>query len=206
MKYYCIHHDKALDRKEYILKNIANDYELEITWIASYDPESDIIKYYSDVPSEHAANKKVMNKAELSCHMKHQLAISLIYESDDYGFVFEDDIKKPSFDFLNTINIFQQKMIEERCDLLFVGSFGSYDLCFDVPTILCNERTKSRCAHAYIVNPKIAQKLSNYLKVITNTLDWQLNHAIDYLGLRCGWSYPHIYQRSEKKEIISLLR
>jgi GR25 family glycosyltransferase involved in LPS biosynthesis len=195
-----------MDRKNYIVENYSIAHNITIKWIENFLPDCDFISNHSKVESIHAANSKYLNNAELSCYYKHQFALNLIAQTKDYGLIIEDDVEKPQFDFILTMNIFLDLMQKNKCDILFVGSFANHDLFYTEPKIVCNKKTKSRCAHAYVVSPDAAQKLVKGLKNIFLPLDWQLSYLIDSLSLKSCWSYPHIYQRTEKKLIRSLLR
>lgn len=206
IQHYCTHHYLATDRKEYINANIVKPYNIDICWIEKYKPESTFIKNHPIVHNIHAANKQHLNAAELSCYYKHYLAIRNIAESKTDGIILEDDVEAPQFDFNSAITYLHELMIIKGCDILFVGSFDKYDLNYTEPTIVINEHTKSRCAHCYIVRSNIANELQQYLFEPKMPLDWQLSYAIKDLGLRSGWSWPHIYQRTEKNTLPSLLR
>lgn len=206
IQHYCTHHYLATDRKEYINANIVKPYNIDICWIEKYKPESTFIKNHPIVHNIHAANKQHLNAAELSCYYKHYLAIRNIAESKTDGIILEDDVEAPQFDFNSAITYLHELMIIKGCDILFVGSFDKYDLNYTEPTIVINEHTKSRCAHCYIVRSNIANELQQYLFEPKMPLDWQLSYAIKDLGLRSGWSWPHIYQRTEKNKLKSLLR
>lgn len=208
MQYYCIHHKDSVDRKKFIITNYVNKYNLNIKWIEDFLPTSDFILNHKKIYSNHAANKSYLNNNELSCYLKHQKAISLISNSNDYGMILEDDIAEVSFDFTSTIDILYNDMINNNCDILFIGSFFIYDLqnINNQPYIYCNKNTLSRCAHAYIISDRCASKILDYISDIKAPFDWQLNFAINNLNLNSCWSYPHIYQRTEKKQIESLLR
>ena len=204
MKFYCIHHKPANDRKLYIESNIKLE---NIVWIEEYHPLSNFIDTHPKIYCEHSANRSFLNNAELSCYYKHLLAISDINNSQDYGFVFEDDIEKPGFELSETLMRLKQLMEENYIDILFVGSFADCDLRSETTQIFCNESTlKSRCAHAYIISPNKSQIIIEYINNIKAPFDWQLNYAIKDLNLKSCWSYPHIYQRTEKNKIASLLR
>jgi len=206
LQYYCTHHYLATERKQYIQDNIEKPNNIIINWIEKYKPTDSLIVNHRQIVNTHSANGQYLNSAELSCYYKHYLAIKCIHESGIDGMIFEDDIEKPQFIFNTTISSLHSLMLDRGCDILFIGSFGNYDLSYDQPTILINENTKSRCAHCYIVRCNIANKLADYLFEPFMPLDWQLSYAIKDLGLVSGWSYPHIYQRTEKQLIKSLLR
>jgi GR25 family glycosyltransferase involved in LPS biosynthesis len=204
MKFYCIHHDEAIDRKEYINNHFGY---LNIEWITSYRPDSTFIQQHNKVYCEHAANRSYLNNNELSCYYKHFDAIKTIANSQEDGFVFEDDILAVDYDLLDITNHFRNLINLNECDILFVGSYNGYDMEYhSEPYICCNSSTLSRCAHAYIITNKCATKITNYLSNIVAPLDWQLNYAIQALQLKSCWSYPHIYQRTEQNKLKSLLR
>jgi GR25 family glycosyltransferase involved in LPS biosynthesis len=207
ISFFCIHHSPCVERKNYIDKHIVKNFNIPISWIHNFDPDSDDVKNQSDVFNTHSADKIKLNKAEISCFMKHRFAIRQIAESNHFGFIFEDDIQKPSFDLHKATTYFIQEMNNNNIDILFVGSFGNYDIETNKEyEIFCNHSTKSRCAHAYILSDRCAKSLILFLDNIIAPFDWQINYAIDELNLKSCWSYPHIYQRSEKQEIKSLLR
>jgi GR25 family glycosyltransferase involved in LPS biosynthesis len=205
ISYYCIHHILAKDRKQYIIDNIVHD-KLILEWIENYLPDCDFINNHQRIYSEHSANKQYLNNQELSCYYKHLYAIENL--NNDYGLILEDDIEKPNFNLYDMSLLFADLMIKHNTDILFIGSFSIYDLSnIKIPTIICNQYTnQSRCAHAYMITKKTAQKLYPYLRNIKAPFDWQLNYAINDLRLNSCWSYPHIYQRTEKNKIKSLLR
>jgi GR25 family glycosyltransferase involved in LPS biosynthesis len=204
MKFYCIHHEDAVDRKQYITHHFGY---LNITWITSYHPNSIFIQQHNKVYCEHAANRSYLNNNELSCYYKHFDAIKTIRDSQEDGFVFEDDILAIDYDLLDITNHFRNLINLNECEILFVGSYSGYDMEYrSEPYICCNSSTLSRCAHAYIITNKCANKTINYLNNIVAPFDWQLNYAIQDLQLKSCWSYPHIYQRTEQNKLKSLLR
>lgn len=206
MKYYCTHHTPATDRKQYITENFIKTYNLNVIWIEDYLPTDIRITEHFRVFCKHAANGSFLNNAELSLFYKHKLAIELINNSQEFGVIIEDDIAKPDFDLVSFVTTFTKAMQDNNIELLFIGSFGQCDIMSKKPILLCNEYTLSRCAHAYIVNPKICNKLLKHLDNVVAPIDWQLNYAIEELNLKSCWSYPHIYQRTEKHQIPSLIR
>lgn len=208
MKYYCIHHNIAYDRKFYIQEKI-NLPQNEIIWIEDFSPFDNFIANHTPINCEHAASNNRLNNAELSCYYKHRSAIKQLSSSQDYGFIFEDDILQPTFNdkLIDTLEIFYNLMLINSADILFIGSFDMYDLSYsDTPYIINNNSTLSRCAHAYIISYFAASMINECLNNIIAPIDWQLNYCIQALNLRSFWSYPHIYQKTEKGLIKSLIR
>ena len=201
---YCLHHSPDLERKQYLLENFTTH---NWHWITDYLPTDKRILKHPRIYCEHSANKQnFLNSAELSLFYKHKLAIEMIYQKQEFSFVVEDDIEYPNFNLEETIGIFVKLMIKQSTDILFVGSYGNCDLNSQIPNILCNNHTLSRCTHAYILNPKCSSRLIEHLSVVKAPIDWQLNYAINDLKLKSCWSSPHIYQRTEKRKIPSLIR
>lgn len=208
VEYYCIHHLPAFERKNY-LTPFFSTLESSVNWIEDFLPDHESILNHHKVQSIHSANGSFLNKAELSCFMKHRLAVKKISESNcDYGVIFEDDIEYPSFDWNYYVNIFADQMSKLNGDILFIGSFTGHDIKSDSPNInvFHHKNFKSRCAHCYMLSPKVAFKLNQKLENIIQPYDWQINFTIDDLNLNACWSYPHINQRTEKGQIKSLLR
>lgn len=198
----------ASDRKKYLIP-FFSILQSDINWIEDFLPDHEDIISHRKVESAHSANGLFLNHAELSCFMKHRLAIKKISESTcDYAVIFEDDIELPSFDWNFYIDLFADQMSKLNGDILFIGSFTGYDIKSDCPNtnVFHHKSFKSRCAHCYMLSPKVAFKLNQKLENIIQPYDWQINFAIDDLNLNACWSYPHINQRTEKGQIKSLLR
>ena len=207
MKFFCIHHSPAIDRKEYLLP-FFDQNNLNINWIESFLPTEKPVIDHKDVFSEVASNRIKLNKAEISCFMKHRQGIIEIANlNDDYGVVMEDDIEIPNFDFLPTLKKFSDEFGKMSGDILFIGSMVGMDIISEnSDTVFYSPHFSSRCAHCYMISGRVAKKIYPYLEDIVAPFDWQLNMIISSLNLRCCWSTPHINQRTEKGEIKSLLR
>jgi len=207
MKFYCLHHTPAIERKEYLLKAFEAQ-EISPEWIESYSPDSPEVNNKGIIFTRHAANGNFLNKAEISCFLKHKEAISRIASSGEHGIIFEDDIENPDFSIKEVCYGLKEYCTDDV--LIFIGSFTGADL----PSvkgklkfqIIMSKSFQSRCAHAYMLNSNTAKKILSELESIILPLDWQLNNIINKLGLNVGWTTPHINQRTEKGQIESLLR
>jgi GR25 family glycosyltransferase involved in LPS biosynthesis len=207
MKFYCLHHSPAIERKQYLLKAFEAQ-EILPEWIESYLPDSSEVNSQGNIFSYHAANGSFLNKAEISCFLKHKEAIARIASGGEHGIILEDDIENPDFSIKEVCDGLREYCADDV--IIFIGSFTGADL----PSlagklkfqILMSKSFKSRCAHAYMLNSNTAKKILPELETIVMPLDWQLNHIIDKLELNVGWTSPHINQRTEKGYIKSLLR
>ena len=72
--------------------------------------------------------------------------------------------------------------------------------------ILSNHKTRNRLSHCYMIHSDTAQKIYNDYIDFKHPSDLQWDYIIEKFNLKSAWSYPHIYQRTDTKEIHSLLR
>ena len=77
MKYYCLHHSPAKERKEY-LNIFFYKQKLDVEWIENFLPTSDDVLKYPKINCVHAAHDGVLNNAEISLCLKHNLALEKI--------------------------------------------------------------------------------------------------------------------------------
>jgi GR25 family glycosyltransferase involved in LPS biosynthesis len=198
-----------VERKKYLLHLFAK-HKIEIEWIEDFLPDSKEVLSTKKVYSKYAANTTgILNNAEISLLLKHSLAIKKIQDIEDYAIIFEDDIQDFDFDFNNTIAKFIELVEKYNIDILWIGSSINHNMDLppsNEPTILSDSSTKSRLTHCYMINSKVADKVYNDYIDFKHPSDWQWNYIIDKLNLKSAWSYPHIYQRTDTKEIPSLLR
>ena len=205
--YFCIHHPPAKSRKEYIIP-FFETLDSKVTWVEYFWPQDKAIECHPVVNSPHSSNGVFLNPAELSCFFKHRYTVKMISESTaDFGVVFEDDIEIPSFNWEDYIQLFTSEVIRHNCDILFIGSFSGSDINPSFQSgVYAHKNLKSRCAHCYMISPKIAKMIGYKLLSVKEPFDWQLNSIISDLNLNVGWSLPHVNQRTEKGKIPSLLR
>lgn len=207
IKYFCIHHSPAVDRKAYLIPFFKRE-NIDINWIENFLPNDELINRHDDIFCEHSANGLKLNNSELSCFMKHRFAIKSFIDSDyDYAVVFEDDIEIPNFNFQDLIFKLSEKFNKQNGDIVFVGSMTGMDIdAVEFGSIFCSRNLSSRCAHCYFISKASAKKIYPFLEKIIAPFDWQLNFIIKQANLVCCWSSPHVNQRTEKGIIKSLLR
>jgi hypothetical protein len=211
MKYYCLHHSPATERKQYAL-NFFHKHNIDAEWIEDFLPDSETVINYPKVYSVHAANRSsslLLNNAELSLTLKHVLAIDRIRTINDYAIIFEDDIKDVNFNFEKVVSKFVDLVEKQNVDILWIGSSDNH-MCnlspSTEPKIVIHKNAKARLTHCYMINSNTANKVYNEFSNIKHPPDWQWNYVIDKLNLTSAWSYPHIYQRTDTNETPSLLR
>jgi len=205
MKYYCLHHSPAIDRKAFLLP-IFQDQQIKVEWIENFLPDCYDVINHPKIYYQHAANGSYLNNAEISLVLKHITAIKKISQINDYGIIFEDDIDTINFKLNDTIPIFINEIEKINGDILWIGSIPSKNLKTNQITIESTKKTKDRCSHGYMIHSNLAKKVIDFYSDIKAPSDWQWNLTIDHFNLKSCWSYPHIYQRSDNKKIPSLIR
>lgn len=205
MKYYCLHHSPAKERKDFLLP-IFKKQEIDVEWIEEFLPNCDIVLNHPKVPYVHAANKNFLNNAELSLVFKHCLAIEKICSINDYAIIFEDDLDDFDFKLKDILPHWISQFEEIHGDILWIGSVPYKNLPTNIITVYNNTFTKDRCSHCYMIHSRTANKVIDFYKDIKAPSDWQWNLAIDYFNLKSCWSFPHIYQRTDRNKLKSLIR
>lgn len=206
MKFYCLHHTPAVDRKKYMI-DIFTKQDIIPEWIEDFLPSSPEVLNYPAIQCQHAAHNNQLNNAEISLCLKHNLALKKILESNDYGIIFEDDIKEPSWHIKSYLSNIIKEFESINGDILWIGSHYNHSSDQSDRIIIENgPHTKSRFSHCYMIHAKIVKKIINFYSDIKAPPDWQWNYTIDFFALKSCWLYPSIYQRTEIKEIPSLLR
>lgn len=210
LKYYIIHHLPAIERRLHMEKFVDLFALKNIEWITDYGPDSIEVEILeeSKIECHHSANGKYLNFSEISCYLKHKKVLRNLTKSNfDYGIVIEDDVEIPNFDFNSTVQKFITEMEKNNAEFLSVGSFGKFDLeKTEFPYIKKDNTNSTRCLHCYIIKKTIAEKCLDYLEDIKAPVDWQFNYAIRDLNIKNYWSYPHIYQKTERGSMKSLIR
>jgi GR25 family glycosyltransferase involved in LPS biosynthesis len=205
--YYCVHHSPAVDRKAFVQK-IAENQKIDIEWIESWPPES--FKNHPIIPNKHAANGEFLNEAELSCYYKHLDIYKKIQEKDTpYAMIFEDDIDHIDFSLQEILPIFCKDMSNSA--IFFVGTafgWGLENEGYAGIKYAFNPPVRQRCSHAYLINKKflINNNFLSYMQDIRSPLDIQLGDALVDFELNSAWTFPHIYQRTNTGELLSLIR
>jgi GR25 family glycosyltransferase involved in LPS biosynthesis len=218
-KIYIIHYTKLKDRYENIhpfLKNCKIPYE----FITDYDQETlsdDIIKKYY-FPDETLFNNKtnnlwdstihkfrVLNKPEISCTIKHLVAIKKISEEcSNFGLILEDDvIFYENFNF-NYNECFKQT--PEDWDAIFLGEGCGVN--FQNDKILSSKKITSNCylvpnpatncAEAYLLKPSVAKSIYESATPFQLVSDWEIAYQLYKLNSKTYWWYPSLVTQGSR--------
>lgn len=209
MKYYCLHHTPAVERKQY-LEIFFEQQGIKVEWIEDFLPTCEEVAQFSQkIKSKHAAKNGILNNGEISLLLKHSLALKKICTINDYAIIFEDDIQSVDFKFNDIACEFKDLVEKNNIDVLWIGSSPNHGYNMhktDTASILVNSSTNARLSHCYMLHSKLALRIYEEYCDFKHPSDWQWNHIIDIFKLRSAWGYPHIYQRTDVRAIDSLLR
>ena len=196
MKYkvFCAHHRPSIHRKEY-LEQKKIEYNLDFEYVESHEPGSGSFK-----------NPYQINDGELSVSLKYlEILQKAIDENIDFCFIFENDIII-EFD----LNVFFNKIISEseNVDLVFWGAIPNMIVTNPTPDKIVYTGYKfSRGGHGIMFTNQTCKKiLENYDYDFKLPFDITLNYLIPNLNLNCGWTYPHVRQKTAEGIEKSTLR
>jgi GR25 family glycosyltransferase involved in LPS biosynthesis len=228
-KVYIIHYTKLKDRKENILSMLKNtDYDFE--FIENLDQEEitkkDFEKYY--FPQKEKFEEKIkplwdinvhkfryLNNAEISCTMKHILALEKISNQDEeIGMILEDDAISIEENFQEKIESLIDNAPEDW-DSIFMGAGCGIDFM--------NEKLKNsellngnfakvshpctNCAEAYLIKKESAKRIYESIIPFQLVSDWELAYQFYKLNMNVYWSIPpFFYQGSKSGQYDSTLR
>ncbi len=226
-KIYIVHYTKLEERKKNIIK-ILDKCNIPYEFIGDYDQEDlEYVKsnYYNTDQSEYYRKIDIYNKtkygappfrklsdAEISCTIKHILAIKKLSEECEIGLILEDDAIPYSISFLEEAN----KSIKEAPSdwgSIFIGNGCGYDFIKSKDkskiseTLYKVEHPATNCAEAYILNKESSKRLYNNLLPFQQISDWELACCFWLQDLNVYWRLPSlIYQGSISGEYKSTLR
>lgn len=229
MKLYIIHYTKLKNRKEKLLSFLAksnNQYEFIDVFDQEYINNDDLNKYY--LPDKKLFDDKIsplwdsnlhkfrhLNIAEISCTIKHIIAIEKVAnQNDEYCLILEDDAIPIENNFFDEI----EKLIDDApddWDSIFMGAGCGVDFM--------NEKLKkshlingkfakvphpcTNCAEAYLIKKKSAKKVFESIVPFQLVSDWELAYQFYKLNMNVYWSIPPLfYQGSKSGEYESTLR
>lgn len=226
MNSYIIHYTKLKDRKNSVLSYLSKtNYKYE--FITQYDREEiDRNEYYK--PNKRIYNKKarplwnrkinkfrILNPAEVSCAIKHIIAIEKIAnQEEEFGLILEDDAVPIDVDFSDKISEIITAAPDDW-DSIFIGlgvgiSFRNQKL---KEASLINERIakvphpSTNCAEAYILKKESARKIYKSIIPFQLAYDWELAYQFYKLDMKVYWSIlPLFYNGSNNGQYKSELR
>lgn len=226
MKTYIVHYTKLDFRKNNIL-NILKNASWEYEFIEEYDKENlENNLYYS--PDKILFNKKIenlwdntihtfriLNPAEISCTIKHILALEKISnQKDEYGLILEDDAIPTENSFAEKINNII-KTVPTDWDAIFLGAGCGIDFINQKiknnslinDSFVKVDHPATNCAEAYLIKKSSAKKVFNSIIPFQLVSDWELAYQFYKLNMNVYWSIPPIfYQGSKSGEYESTLR
>lgn len=218
-KVYVIHYTKLEDRRKKIMEQFSNISNLE--FINDYDKDdlnAEILeKFYYPSPTEWV--KKVsplwnpeihrfrnLNLPEISCTIKHILAIKRISENGD-GFIIEDDLLLKE-NFVEEFNLMISDLPDDW-DLVIVGAgcnLHSDNITKD-KRLYKAKNPATRCLDSYLISQKAAKKIMDTIIPFQLVSDWELAYHIYLHNLNTYWLEPSpCFQGSESGEYKSTLR
>lgn len=226
MKVYVIHYTKLKDRKENILKVLSN-FNGHITFIEDYDKENldgntfylpDETKFFDkikDLWDPRVHKFRHLNLSEISCTIKHILALDKISkQEEEYGLVLEDDAipVKDTFseDLVHIVNT-----LPKNWNSVFLGAGCGVDFinqklqkCLPInENIVKVGHPATNCAEAYLIKKDTARRIVNSIIPFQLVSDWELAYQFYSLNMNVYWAIPPLfYQGSKSGKYNSTLR
>ena len=223
-KIYVIHYSKLRDRKER-LESQFKHLGIDVEYITEFDQEDlndELIDSYYD-SSKEAYDKKIhptygyrstphriLNKAEISCTLKHRLGIQKIAEEcDDYGLIFEDDVVFVE-NFVDNFNDFLESTPDDW-DAIFMGSCAG----LRVPSQLIKKNINSykvdhpasKGGDSYLIKKELAKNIFETMDKFVTISDWELSYQLKLHNANVyWWEPPLVAQGSELGIYKSTLR
>lgn len=233
-KCFIVHYTKLKERKEKILE-IFKDKKIEYEFIEEYDKddfsEESILKFYKPDKElfvhkiESAFNPpewdlrenwfRILNDAEISCTIKHILALKKVSEQEEeVCLIVEDDIIPICDSFLDIINIIL-KQSPDDWDSIFLGEGCGKDFIKSKmknlqkvsDNLFKSPPPATNCAEAYLIKKDSAKKIYNSIIPFQLVSDWELAYQFYKLNMNVYWALPSLfYQGSKSGKYNSTLR
>jgi GR25 family glycosyltransferase involved in LPS biosynthesis len=226
-KIYIVHYTKLTERKENIL-NILEQINVPYEFISEYDQEDlEFVKeqYYNLDIKEYNRKIQIYNStkygappfrklsdAEISCTIKHILAIKKLSEECNVGLILEDDAIPYGPEFLEKANKCLKEapenwgsiFIGNGCGDDFISQKNKYRVTNDLFKV---PHPATNCAEAYIMNKKSAEIIFNNMLPFQQISDWELACCYWTQNVDVYWYLPSlIYQGSISGKFKSSLR
>lgn len=224
LKIYVIHYTKLIERKNSIEK-LLSDTDIPYEFIEQFDKEdiskNDLDQYYLNNTEIYSKKVKLwgksgkenykLNKAELSCSIKHLIALNKIQnENYKYNLIIEDDVIPKNANFADDIkNIINKK---SNWDVLFIGegmgeSFRNnkigYKRKFPLYKTFKIQHPATNCLDSYIIKKDSIDKILNNLIPINMIIDWELAYQFYKMDLNIHWTKKVIFYQGSKNNIYS---
>lgn len=196
-KIYCCHHSPLKERKQDII-NYFNENDFELIFVQSFEFGVDLFD-----------NQTPITNGELSLLLKHYLIYeNLLFDVNISGYlIIEDDILIPQeVNIKNFLNSVIEESEKSNYDIVFFG--GTHNMFVENPVpykIVYDGYNSSRCTHGYYITKKCAE-LIVHNKIFNKPIDHALNFYINKYNLKCGWTHPHLLQKTVEGVYKSSLR
>lgn len=226
MKTYIIHYTKLDERKNNIISFLL-DTNYDFKFITEYDKEyildnsyylQDNLKFDEKIKNlwDNNIHKfRVLNPAEISCTIKHILAIKEISEQDDeIGLVLEDDAIPIENNFSDKISElisnapsnWDSIFIGLGCGLEFMNQKLHKSQLINGNFVKVNHPA-TNCAEAYLLKKESAKRIYESIIPFQLVSDWELAYQFYKLDMNVYWSIPPLfYQGSKSGQYNSTLR
>ena len=224
---FVVHYTKLVERKEKILRQFDSNL-FDLNFIEDFDAEvlnDETIKKFYDTSSVGFNNKVniwnhnkakyyIMNKAELSCTIKHIQALKHVSDSrNTYSFIIEDDaIPKNNKKFIN--QFFNLESLEDWDAVFFGAGIGKNFIMkkTNVKNYFKNrfvkiEHPATNCLEAYVIKKDAASKILSSIVPFNLVSDWEIAYQFYKHNMNVYWFLPHLFvQGSKNGEYKSTLR
>lgn len=220
-KIFVVHYTKLKERKSNILSYI-NNFNTPYEFIEDCDQEALTINSLEGVylPDKKLWNEKVsplwdkvahtfrhLNIAEISCTIKHLLAVKRVAtECTASGLVLEDDcmpVDKKSFDrFFELVDNIPSDwdviFFGEGCGKSFIDSRVKQN-SLEIKNGYCKAtHPASNCAEAYLLKVDAAKKIYRACLPFQLVSDWELASSFYRLNLNIYWAVPPVFNQGSK--------
>lgn len=218
-KIYIVHYTKLKDRYNHI-SNFFDSCKIPYEFILDNDQEDltpEILDQYYK-PNKEEYEKRIstlwdvnihkfryLNKAEISCTIKHITAIQKIAtECTNYGLILEDD----AIFYDNFNKRFNEclKQTPDDWDSIFLGdgcgdNFKSSKLLNSKKVnenIYLMPHPATNCAEAYLLKPSIASKIVNSIIPFQNVSDWEIAYQLYLHDAKTYWWNPSLVTQGSR--------
>lgn len=218
---FIVHYTKLKERKESILSYI-NKFNIPYNFIEACDQEELNLEALKNVylpDKELFENKikplwdaeqhkfRVLNIAEISCTIKHLLAVKAVADTcKNHGLIFEDDSLPKRETFLREIEVLLQKVPQnwdaifmgEGCGMSFIDSeLNKHNIKAENGFCKANHPA-TNCAEAYLLKSAAAKKIYKESLPFQLVSDWELAHTFYKLNMNVYWAVPPIFTQGSK--------
>jgi len=217
-KIYIIHYTKLTERYNKISKFL-EFCKIPYEFITDYDKEDltdEIIKYFYSTDVNGFNNKikflwdnninkfRVLSLSEISCAIKHMIAIKKISEEcKNYGMIIEDDaifFDNFNTNFLkyikNTPDDWGSIFLGEGCGIQFQKEIISRNTKIN-DNIFLIKPPASNCAEAYLLKSELAAKIYKNIPFHI-AFDWEIAYQLYFLNVPTYWWYPSLVRQGSK--------